>query len=79
MSKLLGDIFTFIVEKGKMLFLIVSIAILFEGAIYLIFPKKIKRILEDIPLSLLRIFGGLEIIFGIILILFYLEILRRFL
>lgn len=79
MRSFIGDIFSLIVNKGRILFLVISIAVLIEGMLYLFFPQKIKRVVEECPLFLFRILGGLAIIFGIILIFLYIEILRRLL
>lgn len=70
------DIFTFLMEKGRILFLIVSIAVLLEGIFYLLFPRKVKRIIEKCPIYLFRILGGLAILFALILLHMYLSILR---
>ena len=75
MRSFLGDIFTFIVDKARILFLLVSIAILVEGMVYLFFPQKVKRVIEECPLYLFRVLGGLAIIFGSILLYLYKEIL----
>lgn len=75
MRSLMGDIFTFVVKKGRILFLLVNIAVLIEGMLYLLFPQKIKRVVEKCPLLLFRIFGGLAIIFGLMLLYLYIEIL----
>lgn len=44
MRPFIGDVFTFIVNKGRILFLIISIAVLIEEMLYLFFPKTIKRV-----------------------------------
>lgn len=75
MSSLIGDIFTFIVDKARILFLLISIAVLLEGIFYLFFPRKVKKIIEGCPISLFRILGGLAIIFGLTLLYLYIEIL----
>lgn len=79
MESIIADIFAFVIDKGKILFLIISIAVLLEGMFYLFFPKKIKMVVQECPVYLFRIFGGLAIIFGIILTFLYLEISRQFL
>jgi len=75
MRTFLGSIFTFILERARILFLLISILILIEGMLYIFFPKKIKRIVEECPLYLFRLLGGLIVILGLILIYLYKEIL----
>ena len=75
MRSFLGNIFTFIVDKARILFLIISIAVLIEGMLYLFFPQRIKKVIEKSPLFVFRILGGLAIIFGLILLYLYKEIL----
>lgn len=79
MQSIIADIFAFVIVRARILFLIISIAVLLEGIFYLFFPRKVKKIIEGCPISLFRILGGLAVIFGIILIFLYLEILRKFL
>lgn len=76
MWALINNIFIFIVEKGKILFLIVSIAVLIEGLLYILFPEKIKRVVQDCPSSLFRAIGALIALIGAILILLYIRILN---
>ena len=78
MRAIIADAFTFIVERGGILFLVISIAVLLEGIFYLFFPRKVKKIIEGCPISLFRILGGLAIIFGLILLYLYKEILSLF-
>ncbi|MBA2124493.1 hypothetical protein B9J78_06155 [bacterium Unc6] len=75
MQSIIADIFTFIVDEGRILFLLISIAVLLEGLLYLFFPRRVKRVVEECPLFLFRILGGLAIIFGLILFYLYIEIL----
>ena len=73
---LIGNIFSFIVDKAKILFLIISIAVLLEGLLYFFFPRRVKRVVEECPLFLFRILGGLAITFGLMLLYLYTEVLR---
>lgn len=75
MRTFLGDIFTFIVERGEILFLIISLAVLIEGLLYLFFPQKMKKTIEKCPLFFFRVLGGLVIIFGLTMLYLYIEIL----
>jgi len=76
MQSIIADIFTFLVGRARILFLIISIAILVEGVLYLFFPRTVKRAVGECPLLLFRILGGLAIIFGLILLYLYKEILK---
>jgi uncharacterized protein YjeT (DUF2065 family) len=76
MRAFLGDIFAFIVRRGEILLLIIIAFVFVEGLLYLFFPQKMKRAVEKSPLILFRIFGGLIIIFGVVALFLYVEILR---
>ena len=76
MRSIIADIFTFVIHRAEILFIIVNIAVLTEGVLYLLFPHKIKRKIEKSPVFVFRIFGGLVTILGIVLIFLYLFILR---
>lgn len=76
MRSIVGDIFAFVVYRAEILFIIVTIAILIEGMLYLLFPQKIKRKIEKSPILAFRIFGGLAVMLGIFLVFLYLFILR---
>lgn len=71
----IGDLFTFIMERGGILFLIISLAVLIEGLLYLSFPQRVKKMVEKMPLFLFRIFGGLAIVLGLMMFYLYVEIL----
>ncbi len=75
MQSIIADVFTFIVDRGRILFLIISIAVLIEGLLYLFFPQKVKKVVAECPLFLFRVLGGLAIIFGLLLLYLYKEIL----
>ncbi len=76
MKSLIGDIFTFFANNARVLFLVISIAVMIEGALYLFFPRRLKRVVEECPLLLFRIVGGLMLMLGLLLIYLYIEILR---
>ncbi len=76
MQSIIADIFTFIMDEGRVLVLIISLAVLIEGLFYLFFPQKAKKIVEKCPLFLFRVLGGLAIIFGLAMLYLYIEILK---
>ena len=55
--------------------MIVSVAVLAEGIVYVFFPQKIKKVIEGCPLSLFRIIGVSIIILGAVLFYLYFRIL----
>ncbi|MCD5397324.1 DUF2065 family protein [candidate division NPL-UPA2 bacterium] len=75
MPSIIADIFTFIVDEGRILILVISIAVLIEGLLYLFFPQKVKKIIKECPLFLFRVLGGLVVIVGLLLLYLYVEIL----
>lgn len=79
MSSIIGDIFTFLVDKARILFLLISVAALIEGLLYLFFPEKVKRVVQECPVYLFRIVGGLVVALGLTLIYLYIKILSSLL
>ena len=69
--------FRFIAENLNCIYLIITVFVFLEGLSALIFPDRIKRAFERrLTLVNLRIYGGIIIVLGLLLLWFYLSTLR---
>ena len=69
--------FRFIAENLNCIYLIITVLVFLEGLCALIFPHRVKRAFERrFTLINLRIYGGIIIALGVLLLWFYLSTLR---
>lgn len=69
--------FRFIAENLNCIYLIITVLVFLEGLSALIFPYRVKRAFERrLTLINLRIYGGIIIVLGLLLLWFYLSTLR---
>lgn len=78
MERVVDAIFFFLIRRGKALILIVSILIFIEGLLYLFFPEKIKKIIENCPPRLFRLAGIIIAVIGAVLLILCGRVLIKF-